>query len=314
MPLRAPTRCRHSISRFACVQKPPSRCSTASPAPACSTSAAGSVRSRRCSRLVHCASPAPTSARRTSRPFAGDTRSCRPCARTRRRCRSTTNAFDAAVLMEVLEHVEDDRAALWSSAGSSATRSPDPLRSEPRRSGPRCSSGSPSDSVHAREGPEHHFRDGYGARELIRPPRGTAASKSRRSLSVGGPAYRFAADVVSARAPRLSLRAEDSRRGHGRTWRQTEASRCCDSTESVFPALLGLARIGCDAARDARRDPAREGTRPSHRQRPRALTHDYEQHGACSLERRYPLSARALIRSPAGDVGPVELVQEPSCD
>ncbi len=152
------------------------------------------------------------------------------------------DAFDAAVLMEVLEHVEDDRAALSElrrvvrddgllilSAPNLAARAPLLERL-------------PLLSVHAREGPEHHFRDGYSRRELT-SLLGDSGFKIEMMLSVGGATYRLATDVVSL----AHLAYRSARRQPSWTWADVEADReslVFRMYGSVFPVLLRLARIG----------------------------------------------------------------------
>ena len=150
--------------------------------------------------------------------------------------------FDAAVLMEVLEHVEDDRAAL--SELRRVVRDDGLLiLSVPNLAAPApLLERLPLRSIHARQGPEHHFRDGYSPRELIDLLR-DRGFKIEVILSVGGAAYRLAADVVSL----VHLAYRSVRRHPSWTWADVEADRgkpLLRIYESAFPALLSLARIG----------------------------------------------------------------------
>ena len=152
------------------------------------------------------------------------------------------DAFDAAVLMEVLEHVEDDRAAL--SELRRVVRDDGLLiLSVPNLAAPApLLERLPLRSVHAREGPEHHFRDGYSPRELT----GLLVDRGFRievMLSVGGAAYRLATNVVSL----AHLAFRSVRRHPSWTWADVEADRRNPLLRiygSVFPVLLSLARIG----------------------------------------------------------------------
>jgi 2-polyprenyl-3-methyl-5-hydroxy-6-metoxy-1,4-benzoquinol methylase len=152
------------------------------------------------------------------------------------------DAFDAAVLMEVLEHVEDDRAAL--SELRRVVRDDGLLiLSVPNLGAPApLLERLPLRSIHAREGPEHHVRDGYSPLELIGLLR-DGGFQTETMLSVGGAAYRLATDVVS-----LVHLAYRSIRGHSSwTWADVEADRerpLLRIYGSVFPVLLSLARIG----------------------------------------------------------------------
>jgi SAM-dependent methyltransferase len=152
------------------------------------------------------------------------------------------DAFDAAVLMEVLEHVEDDRAAL--SELRRVVRDDGLLiLSVPNLAAPApLLERLPVRSVHAREGPEYHFRDGYSPGELT----GLLADHGFRievMLSVGGAAYRLATDAVSL----VHLAYRSVRRHPSWTWADVEADRenlVLRIYGLVFPMLLSLARIG----------------------------------------------------------------------
>ncbi len=152
------------------------------------------------------------------------------------------DAFDAAVLMEVLEHVEDDRAAL--SELRRVVRDDGLLIvSVPNLAAPApLLERLPLRSVHAREGPEHHFRDGYSPGELTDLLE-DSGFRIEALLSVGGTAYRLAADVVSL----AHLAYRSARRHRSWTWADVEADRGNAMLRiygSVFPVLLSLARIG----------------------------------------------------------------------
>jgi 2-polyprenyl-3-methyl-5-hydroxy-6-metoxy-1,4-benzoquinol methylase len=152
------------------------------------------------------------------------------------------DAFDAAVLMEVLEHVEDDRVAL--SEIRRVVRDDGLLiLSVPNLAAPApLLERLPLRSVHAQEGPEHHFRDGYSPRELT----GLLAESGFRieaMLSVGGAAYRLTADVVSL----VHLAYRSLRRQTSWTWADVDADQETPLMRiygSVFPALLVIARLG----------------------------------------------------------------------
>jgi 2-polyprenyl-3-methyl-5-hydroxy-6-metoxy-1,4-benzoquinol methylase len=153
-----------------------------------------------------------------------------------------TDAFDAAILMEVLEHIEDDRRALAE------------LRRVVRADGflvlsvPNLAAPAPLlerlplRSVHAREGPEHHFRDGYAPQELASLLLESGFAVEAAS-SIGGTAYRAAAAFVSL----VHLAYRFLRRQQSWTWADVEADRGSSVLKiyaSVFPVLLGLARVG----------------------------------------------------------------------
>jgi SAM-dependent methyltransferase len=144
--------------------------------------------------------------------------------------------------MEVLEHVEDDRVAL--SEIRRVVRDDGLLiLSVPNLAAPGpLLERLPLRSVHAQEGPEHHFRDGYSPRELT----GLLAESGFRieaMLSVGGAAYRLTADVVSL----VHLAYRSLRRQPSWTWAEVDADRGTPLMRiygSVFPALLVIARLG----------------------------------------------------------------------
>ena len=174
------------------------------------------------------------------------------------------DAFDAVVLMEVLEHVEDDRAAL--SELRRVVRDDGLLiLSVPNLAAPApLLERLPLRSVDAREGPEHHFRDGYSPRELT-GLLGESGFRIEAMLSVGGAAYRLSADAVSL----AHLVYRSVRRQPSWTWADVEADQSSPLIRlygSVFPAFLGFARLGAVQPGYARRHPAREGTRRPRRQ------------------------------------------------
>jgi 2-polyprenyl-3-methyl-5-hydroxy-6-metoxy-1,4-benzoquinol methylase len=152
------------------------------------------------------------------------------------------DAFDAAILMEVLEHVEDDRAAL--SEIRRVVRDDGLLiLSVPNLASPApFLERLPVRSVHAREGPEHHFRDGYSPRGLT-GLLGDSGFRVETMLSVGGAAYRLAADAVSL----AHLAYRSVRRQPSWTWADVEADQGNPLMRvygAVFPVLLSLARLG----------------------------------------------------------------------
>ena len=103
----------------------------------------------------------------------------------------------------------------------------------------------PLRSVHAREGPEHHFRDGYSPRELT-GLLGESGFGIETMISLGGPAYRLATDLVSL----AHLAYRSVRRQPSWTWADVEADRRNPLMRiygSVFP---GAAQPGADR-RDA---------------------------------------------------------------
>jgi SAM-dependent methyltransferase len=150
-------------------------------------------------------------------------------------------SVEAAFCMEVLEHIEDDRAAL------------DEIRRVLRRGGTLAlsvpnSEGAPPlverlglESVHDRRGPERHVRDGYRAADL-RQILGEAGLTPTWLGGVGGPIYRGLAGAVS-----LSHLAYRRLRGQ-RTWTWADVERDAHGPvlrayAAVFPFLLALARL-----------------------------------------------------------------------
>ncbi|MGH3109380.1 MAG: class I SAM-dependent methyltransferase [Gaiellaceae bacterium] len=161
-----------------------------------------------------------------------------------------TSALDGAVCMEVLEHVEDDFAALGEIArvvrpGGVLTMSV-PNRSAPLPLVERMG----LDSVHDRPGPERHVRPGYDDDELA-----ALISESGFRITavhgVGGRLYRGIAGVVS-------LAHLAYRRGRGQqawTWADLErdtTSLPVRAYAAVFPALLFLARLDRSRSRAKR--------------------------------------------------------------
>jgi 2-polyprenyl-3-methyl-5-hydroxy-6-metoxy-1,4-benzoquinol methylase len=159
----------------------------------------------------------------TTLPFAADT-------------------FDAAVFMEVLEHVEDDRAAL-SEIGRVVRPGGLLILSVPNLAAPApLLERLPLRSVHAREGPEHHVRDGYSADELSRLL-AESGFRVETMASLGGITYRLTTDLVSV----VHLAYRRLRRQPSWTWADVEADRenpLLRAYGAVFPALLALARLG----------------------------------------------------------------------
>lgn len=150
-------------------------------------------------------------------------------------------SLDGAVCMEVLEHVEDDRAAIQEIArvvrpgGFLAVSVPN--RSAPLPLVERLG----LDSVHDQPGPERHVRPGYDAHELTELVT-NAGFEVTSVTGVGGALYRTTAGLVS-------LAHLAYRRGRGQqAWTWADLER--DSTSfpmrvyaAVFPVLLYLARI-----------------------------------------------------------------------
>lgn len=151
------------------------------------------------------------------------------------------NALDAAVCMEVLEHVDDDCAAL-----AEVARVVKPggtlLLSVPNRCAPlpfveRLG----LESVHDQPGPERHVRSGYDLSELTGLVR-AAGFDVTGVRAVGGPLYRATSGLVSL----LHL---GYRRARGqRTWTWADVERDASSLPlrlyaAVFEGVLTLARI-----------------------------------------------------------------------
>jgi ubiquinone/menaquinone biosynthesis C-methylase UbiE len=152
------------------------------------------------------------------------------------------DAFDAVILMEVLEHIEDDRAAL--AEISRVIRDNGLLiLSVPNLAAPLpLLERFPFRSVHAHEGPERHFRDGYDSQALSHLLE-AGGFRVERMTSLGGTAYRLASGFVSL----VHLAYRSLRRQQSWTWSDVEADR--DSLPlriyaAAFPALLAFARLG----------------------------------------------------------------------
>jgi 2-polyprenyl-3-methyl-5-hydroxy-6-metoxy-1,4-benzoquinol methylase len=152
-----------------------------------------------------------------------------------------TAALDGAFCMEVLEHVEDDRAA-----AAELARVVKPggvlVVTVPNRKAPlplveRLG----LESVHDRPGPEHHVRPGYDARELTELLE-TAGFDVVSVAGVGGRLYRATTGAVSlAHLAYRKLRGDDA-------WTWADLERDATSLPmriygAVFPALLALARL-----------------------------------------------------------------------
>jgi 2-polyprenyl-3-methyl-5-hydroxy-6-metoxy-1,4-benzoquinol methylase len=152
-----------------------------------------------------------------------------------------SESLDGAVCMEVLEHVEDDRAAIQEIA---RVVKPGGLlvASVPNRSAPlplveRLG----LESVHDQPGPERHVRPGYDARELTELVT-SAGFRVSSVAGIGGALYRATAGLVS-----LAHLAYRHRRGEQSwTWADLERETTTFPMRvyaAVFPALLALARI-----------------------------------------------------------------------
>lgn len=151
-------------------------------------------------------------------------------------------SFDAAVCMEVLEHIEDDGRALRE------------IRRVLRRDGrlivtvpnadapPPLLERIPAASVHAQEGPERHYRAGYRADALARIVRESGFAVDSVT-STGRRGYRTAAGLVS-------LAHLVVRRVHGDrawTWADVDADAGSFALRVygvMFPAFLAVARAG----------------------------------------------------------------------
>jgi SAM-dependent methyltransferase len=147
----------------------------------------------------------------------------------------------AAFCMEVLEHIEDDRAALREihrvlrRGGTLALSVPNSEATAPlvERLG--------LESIHDRPGPERHVRDGYRASEL-RELLVEAGLTPTWLGGVGGPIYRGLAGAVS-----LSHLAYRRLRGQ-RTWTWADVEPDAGAPvlrayATVFPLLLAVARL-----------------------------------------------------------------------
>ena len=152
-----------------------------------------------------------------------------------------TESFDLVFCLEVLEHVEDDRAALREIArvlrhGGQLVLSV-PNRAAPKPLVERL--GLPS--VHAEEGPERHVREGYRADELG-PLLLEAGLRPTWVRGVGGPLFRMTSGVVS-------LAHLGYRRARGQstwTWADVEhdaASPLMRAYARLFPALVSFVRL-----------------------------------------------------------------------
>ena len=99
----------------------------------------------------------------------------------------------------------------------------------------------PVRSVHAREGPEHHFRDGYSPGELTDLLE-DSGFRSEAMVSVGGTACRLAADVVSlAHLADRSVAERCGRRTCDEVEVGTGGTHCCEST-GRFSQCCSLSR------------------------------------------------------------------------
>jgi 2-polyprenyl-3-methyl-5-hydroxy-6-metoxy-1,4-benzoquinol methylase len=152
------------------------------------------------------------------------------------------SSFDAAVFMEVLEHVEDDRGAL-AELGRVVRADGLLILTVPNLAAPApLLERLPLRSNHARPGPERHVRDGYSPEQLTRLLRDSGFGIEAMT-SLGGIAYRLTADLVSA----VHLAYRSLRRQPSWTWADVEADRgnaFVRAYGALFPALLALARLG----------------------------------------------------------------------
>ena len=151
------------------------------------------------------------------------------------------HAFDLVFCLEVLEHVQDDRAAVDEIArvlrpGGQLVLSV-PNRAAPKPLVERLH----LPSVHGETGPEQHVRDGYSADEL-KALLLEAGLKPTQTRGVGGVLFRLASGAVS-------LAHLGYRRAHGQsTWTWADAEEDVRSPlvrvyARLFPALVWLVRL-----------------------------------------------------------------------
>ncbi|HXG76904.1 MAG TPA: class I SAM-dependent methyltransferase, partial [Gaiellaceae bacterium] len=150
-------------------------------------------------------------------------------------------SVDHVFCMEVLEHVEDDAAALREMARVLAPGGRLVL-SVPNGAGPRpLLDRLGVRTVHDEEGPERHVRDGYTP-QALRALLLEAGFEDIDLRGVGGPAFRLATGLVGL--AHLALR-----RAHGqRTWTWADVERDADSRAlrlyaRLFPAFGAVARL-----------------------------------------------------------------------